>query len=135
VRAGVDLGVRTLATVATIDTSTGAETLVEYTNPAPLKAALTERRRAGRELSRRIPGSVAHRAAKAKLTRLDRRCVHLRREAAHQLTTELAGTYGQVVIEDLDLAAMKQSMGRRAFRRAVSDAALGAIKPQLVYKA
>jgi putative transposase len=61
--------------------------------------------------------------------------VHLRREAAHQLDTELAGTYGQVVIEDLDLAAMKQSMGRRAFRRAVSDAALGAIKPQLVYKA
>ena len=135
VRAGVDLGVRTLATVATLDTSTGAETLVEYANPAPLKAALTERRRAGRELSRRIPGSVGHRAAKAKLTRLDRRCVHLRREAAHQLTTELAGTYGQVVIEDLDLAAMKQSMGRRAYRRAVSDAALGAIKPQLVYKA
>lgn len=134
VRAGVDLGIRTLATVATIDTATGAETLVEYPNPAPLKAALTERRQAGRQLSRRIPGSVGHRAAKAKLTRLDRRCVHLRREAAHQLSTELAGTYGQVVIEDLDLAAMKMGMGRRAFRRAVSDAAMGAIRPQLIYK-
>ena len=134
VRAGVDLGVRSLATVATIDTATGVETLVEHANPAPLKATLTERRRAGRELSRRIPGSVGHRAAKAKLTRLDRRCVHLRREAAHQLSTELAGTYGQVVIEDLDLAAMKQSMGRRAYRRAVSDAAMGAIRPLLVYK-
>ena len=135
VRAGVDLGIRTLATVSTIDTTTGTETVAEYGNPAPLKATLAARRRAGRELSRRIPGSRGHRAAKAKLTRLDRRCVHLRREAAHQLTTELARTYGQVVIEDLDVAAMKQGMGRRAFRRAVSDAAMGLIRPQLAYKA
>ena len=118
-------GVRTLATVATVDTATGAQTMIEYPNPAPLKATLTARRRAGRELSRRIPAREDGSAAKAKLARLDRRCVHLRREAAHQLTTELAGTYGHVVIEDLDVAAMKRSMGRRAFRRAVSDAAMG----------
>ena len=36
------------------------------------------------------PGSRGSRTAKAKLAHLDRRCVHLRREAAHQLTTELA---------------------------------------------
>ncbi len=134
VRAGVDLGIRTLATVATIDTVTSTETVVEYENPAPLKASLAARRRAGRDLSRRIPGSRGHRAAKAKLTRLDRRCVHLRREAAHQLSTELARTYGHIVVEDLDVAAMKQGMGRRAFRRAVSDAAMGLIKPRLAYK-
>jgi putative transposase len=134
VRAGVDLGVRTLATVATIDTTTGEQTITEYPNPAPLKATLAERRRAGRELSRRIPGSRGHRAAKAKLTRLDRRCVHLRREVTHQLTTELAGAYGRIVIEDLDVAAMKRSMGRRAYRRAVSDAAMGLVGPQVAYK-
>jgi putative transposase len=133
-RAGVDLGVRTLATVATIDTATGAEALTEYPNPAPLKATLVARRRASRELSRRIPGSRGHREAKAKLSRLDRRCVHLRREAVHQLTTELAGSYGHLVIETLDLEAMKRSMGRRAFRRSVSDAAMGLVKPQLAYK-
>jgi putative transposase len=134
VRAGVDLGMRTLATVATIDTATGAQTLTEYPNPAPLKATLTARRRAGRELSRRIPGSRGWTAAKTKLARLDRRCVHLRREAAHQLTTTLADRYGHIVIEDLDVAAMKRGMGRRAFRRAVSDAGMGAIKPMLAYK-
>jgi putative transposase len=132
VTAGVDLGVRTLATVAIIDT--GAETLIEYPNPAPLKATLAARRRAGRELSRRIPGSRGWRQAKAKLARLDGRCVHVRREAAHRLTTELAGSYGHIVIEDLDVAAMKKGMGRRAFRRSISDAAIGAIRPQLVYK-
>lgn len=134
VRAGVDLGVRTLATVATIDPATGTETVVEYPNPAPLKATLAARRRAGRELSRRIPGSIGYRSAKTKLAALDRRCVHLRREATHQLTSVLAGTYGQVVIEDLDVAAMKRSMGRRAFRRSISDAAMGLVKPQLAYK-
>ncbi|KBW68188.1 transposase [Mycobacterium tuberculosis TKK_02_0071] len=75
VRAGMDLGVRTLATVATLDTATGEQTIIEYPNPAPLKATLVARRRAGRELSRRIPGSHGHRAVKAKLARLDRRCV------------------------------------------------------------
>lgn len=91
VRAGVDLGVRTLATVATLDATTGEQTIIEYPNPAPLKATLTARRRAGRQLSRRIPGSHGHRAAKAKLSRLDRRCVYLRREATHQLTTRAGG--------------------------------------------
>ncbi|HWS92223.1 MAG TPA: IS607 family element RNA-guided endonuclease TnpB, partial [Mycobacterium sp.] len=134
VRAGMDLGIRTLATVATIDTVSGEQTITEYPNPAPLKATLSARRRAGRQLSRRIRGSHGHRAAKAKLARLDRRCVHLRREAAHQLTAQLAGSYGHIVIEDLDVAAMKRSMGRRAFRRSASDAAMGQVKPQLVYK-
>ena len=128
-RAGVDLGLRVLATVAD-----DAGTITHVPNPAPLRATLAERRRVGRQLSRRIPGSNGHRAAKAKLARLDRRVVHLRREAAHQLTSWLAGTYSEVVIEDLHLAAMKKSMGRRAFRRAVSDAALGQIRPQLAYK-
>ena len=73
-------------------------------------------------------------SAKAKLTHLDRRCVHLRREATHQLTTELSSGCGHVVIEDLDIAAMKRGMGRRAFRRSVSDAAMGLVRPQLVYK-
>jgi putative transposase len=132
--AGVDLGMRTLATVATVDTATGEQTITEYVNPAPLKATLAARRRAGHQLSRRIPGSHGHRAAKAKLSRLDRRCVHLRREAAHQLTTELASRYGHIVIEDLDVAAMKRSMGQRAYRRAVADTAMGLIRPQLAYK-
>jgi len=130
VRAGADLGLRCLATVS--DT-TGQRT--RFSNPAPLRAALAERRRAGRQLSRRIPGSRGHGQAKTKLARLDRRAVDLRREAWHQLTAWLAATYPEVVIEDLDVAAMKRSMGRRVFRRAVSDAALGMFRPTLAYKA
>ncbi|MDA8046763.1 MAG: IS607 family element RNA-guided endonuclease TnpB [Actinomycetota bacterium] len=129
VRAGVDLGLRTLATVADTEGD-----IVEFPNPAPLRSTLTERRKAGRQMSRRIPGSRGHEAAKTKIAKLDRRAVHLRRESWHQLTTSLAATYSEVVIEDLDIAAMKRSMGRRAFRRSVSDAALGMFRPMLAYK-
>jgi putative transposase len=128
-RAGVDLGLRVLATIAD-----DSGTVTHVPNPALLRATRQERRRSGRQLSRRIPGSHGHRAAKAKLARLDRRAVYLRGEAHHQLTSWLADTYSEVVVEDLDIAAMRKSMGRRAFRRSVSDAALGQIRPQLTYK-
>ncbi len=129
-RAGMDRGLRVLATIADTDGN-----ILEVPNPAPLRATLAERRRTGRELSRRILRSRGHRRARAKLARLDRRCVHLRREAIHQLTRWLVDTYGEIVIEDLDIAAMKRSMGRRAFRRSVADAGLGSIPPILDYKA
>jgi len=71
-RAGVDFGLRVLATIADTDNN-----VIEVQNPKPLRATLAERRRTGRALSRRIPGSRGHERAKAKLARLDRRCVHL----------------------------------------------------------
>jgi transposase len=129
-RAGVDLGLRVLATIADTDGN-----IIEFANPAPLRDTLAKRRRAKRQLSRRIPGSRGHRRAKAKLVLLDRRCVYLRQETIHQLTRRLVDTYGEVVLEDLDLAAMQRSMGRRAFRRSVADAGLGAVRPTLDDKA
>ena len=59
----------------------------------------------------------------------------MRRENVHQVTRQLVDTYGEMKIEDLNIAAMKRSMGRRAFRRSVSDAGLGAFRPTLTYKA
>lgn len=114
--AGVDLGLRDYATITDTDDHTVVVPALK-----PLHATMTRRRQVARQMSRRIPGSQGWRSAKATLTRLDRRAVNLRREAAHQLTTSLVRTHGQVVIEDLDLSAMKRSMGRRAFRRSVSD--------------
>ncbi|EQD58011.1 transposase, IS605 OrfB family, partial [mine drainage metagenome] len=61
--------------------------------------------------------------------------MYMRRENVHQVTRQLVDTYGEIKIEDLNIAAMKRSMGRRAFRRSVSDAGLGAFRPTLTYKA
>jgi putative transposase len=129
VKCGVDLGLRTLATVADSEGN-----FLEFPNPAPLRETLSKRRLVNRQMSRRILGSRGYWHAKAKLAKLDRRAVNIRLETWHQLTTKLTNTYDEVVIEDLNIAAMKRSMGRRAFRRSVSDAALGQFRPMLGYK-
>jgi putative transposase len=42
--------------------------------------------------------------------------------------------YGTVVVENLDVAAMGRSMGRRAFRRSAHRAGIGQVRPTLAYK-
>ena len=68
-------------------------------------------------MSRRIPGSLGHRQAKANSVELERRTVAIRQNAWHEATSELEATYSEVVIEDLDITAMKRSMESRPFCR------------------
>ena len=82
VRAGVDLGLRTLATA--VDTNGN---IIEFPNPAPMRATFSDRRKAGPQMSGRIPGPLGHRKAKAKLARLDPRVVHLWQGSWHKLTS------------------------------------------------
>jgi putative transposase len=129
-RCGIDLGIGAeWAVVAHAD-----DTIERITHPAPWAAVQQQRRRLARRLSRRIVGSRGHRQARAKLATLDRRSANLRRESVHTLTTALARRYGTIVVEDLDVAAMARSMGRRAFRRSVYQAGIGQVRPTLVYK-
>jgi len=55
----------------------------------------------------------------------------LRQEAIHPRTRQLVDTDGELVLEDLDLAWMQRSIGRRALRRSVVDAGLGRLSPML----
>jgi transposase len=118
-RCGVDLGSgREWAVVAHHD-----DTIERVAPPAPWKEVHQQQRRLAPASPPRTVGSRAHRHAKTKRAALDRRAANLRRQAIHVLTTRLARRYGTVVVEDLDVAAMQRSMGRRAFHRAVSQAA------------
>ncbi len=54
--------------------------------------------------------SKVRRQRKPILLSLKRRAVDLRQDAWHELASELVATYCEVVIEDLDIAAMKRSM-------------------------
>jgi putative transposase len=129
-RCGVDLGIGPEWAVIAHDD----DTIERVAHPAPWKEVHQQQRRLARKVSRRIVGSRAHRLAKTKRAALDRRAANLRREAIHALTTRLARRYGTVVVEDLDVAAMQRSMGRRAFRRTVSQAGIGRVRPTLAYK-
>jgi putative transposase len=132
-RVGVDVGVRVLATVATSD----GEVVERVENPRPLEAALKELRHLGRERSRRTIGSRGYRETQARITRLQRRVADIRGHHIHVLTTRLAKTHGEIVVEGLDAAGMlrqKGLTGARARRRGLSDSALGQARRQLVYK-
>ncbi len=132
-RVGVDVGVRVLATVAGAD----GQVLERVANPRPLEASLKELRHLGRERSRRTQGSARYVETQHRITRLQRRVADIRTHHIHVLTTRLAKTHGEIVVEGLDAAGMlrqKGVAGARARRRGLSDAALGETRRQLGYK-
>jgi putative transposase len=133
-RVGVDVGVRVLATVA----SSGGQVIERVPNPRPLQAALKELRHLCRERSRRTRGSRRYAETSWKIAKLQRRIADIRACRIHRLTTRLAKTHGEIVVEGLDAAGMlaqKGLTGARARRRGLSDSALGETRRQLGYKA
>ena len=66
------------------------------------------------------------------LGKIHARIAHLRDNLLHGITGELARGYTSVTIEDLNVAGMLQL---RALARHVCDAAFGAFRTQLEYKA
>jgi putative transposase len=132
-RVGVDVGVRVLATVAT----SSGDVIERVPNPRPLETALKQLRHLSREASRRTRGARRCRETQRKITRLQRRVADIRGHHVHALTTRLAKTHGEIVVEGLDAAGMlrqKGLPGARARRRGLSDSALGETRRQLVYK-
>jgi putative transposase len=132
-RVGVDVGVRVLATVASPD----GQVLQRVPNPRPLEAALKQLRHLCRERSRRTRGSARYAQTSSKITRLQRRVASIRGHHLHVLTSRLAKTHGEIVVEGLDAAQMlrqKGLTGARARRRGLSDSALGETRRQLGYK-
>ncbi|WP_163760822.1 IS607 family element RNA-guided endonuclease TnpB [Mycobacterium botniense] len=131
-RVGVDVGVRRLATVATVD-----GTVIERVpNPRRLDAALGELRHVCCARSRCVKGSRQYRERTTEMSRLHRRVTDVRTHHLHVLTTRLAKTHGRIVVEGLDAAGMlrqKGLPGARARRRGLSDAALGTPRRHLSY--
>ena len=132
-RVGVDVGVRVLATVA----DRRGEVIERVSNPRPLEAALKELRHLSRRKSRRSKGSRRYSETTQQISRLHRRVADIRGHHIHRLTTRLAKTHGEIVVEGLDAAGMlrqKGLTGARARRRGLSDSALGEPRRHLAYK-
>ena len=91
--AGVDLGVKTLATVVTLTEhadGTTAETVEAVPNPKPLGRWQRKLARQARQMARRQPGSRRRARTAASLARTHHKVANARRDSLHKLTSRLA---------------------------------------------
>jgi putative transposase len=120
---GVDLGVKTLATL-----SDG--TVIP--NPRHLKRRLKKIKRLHKAVTRKQKGSKNRKQATRTLAQQYRRVSHQRANTLHQVTTRLAKTKSVIVIEDLNVAGMRKN---HQLAQAVADVGFAEFRRQLLYKA
>lgn len=120
---GIDLGVKTLATL-----SDG--TVIP--NPKPLKRRLKQIKRLHRAVTRKPKGSNNRRRVARKLGKAYRKVGNQRTNTLHQVTTMLAKTKSVIVIEDLNVAGMLKN---HHLAQAIGDVGFGEFRRQLLYKA
>ena len=119
---GIDLGVKTLATL-----SDGTV----IANPHYLQADEQRLRRAQKALSRKEIGSKRRAKARKRVARIHACIANRRNDTLHKLTTMLAETYSDISIEDLNVAGMVKN---HYLAKVVSDASFAELRRQLEYK-
>ena len=120
---GVDLGIKSLATLSTGEKVDG---------PKPYNRQLARIRRLNRSLSRKKKGSSNSHKARMKLAKLHARVHDMRTDALHKLTTDLVLNNTVIGIEDLNVAGMHSN---RRLARHLSDQSFSEFRRQLEYKA
>jgi putative transposase len=122
---GVDLGLKATAVI-----HDGSETRVVEPQRA-LRRNLKRLRRLDRQVARKQRGSRNREKAKLRRARLHYRISCERQDKLHQLSSSLARTKSVIVLEDLNVRGMQRN---RRLALSVSDAGLGELRRQLVYK-
>jgi putative transposase len=120
---GVDLGIKTLATL-----SDGTK----LPNPRHLKQRLRKIKRCQRAISRKRKGSHNRSKAVQRLADLHRRVANHRANTLHQFTTHLTKTKSVVVIEDLNVVGLLKNYH---LAQAIADVGFAEFRRQLTYKA
>ena len=121
---GVDLGVSNLATLSTGEVISG---------PKAHTTKLKQLKRLSRGLSRKQKGSQNRMKARDKLAKLHAKIGNIRRNALHQLTTDLTRRFHTVGIEDLAVSGMIKNPPLSSL--SLADMGFYEFQRQLKYKA
>ncbi len=103
-----------------------------FENPRALKHAQKKLRRLEKQKSRRKKGSKNRTKTRVAIAKTHARITHIRKDAAHKLTSYLVKNHNLVAIEDLHVAGMLKN---HCLAQAVADSNFGEIRWQLEYKA
>ncbi|WP_405420149.1 RNA-guided endonuclease InsQ/TnpB family protein [Marinobacter flavimaris] len=123
-RCGVDLGIKSLATISQGD-------IREWKSPKPLQEALRKLARYQRRLMKKVKGSAGYRKLKTRIARLHKRIADIRANTLHQLSCYLSTHFSEVVIEDLNVRGM---MANGKLARHIADVGLYEFRRQMTYK-
>ena len=111
-----------------------------------LKKKEARRKRYQRRMAKQIKGSNRRKDTRRKLAKASRKIANIRRNWIHQITSEIAGKCGTIVVEDLKVKNMtasargtiknpgKNVKQKAGLNRAMLDTAFGEIRRNLEYK-
>ena len=125
---GVDRGIISLCVAA----DANGVPFESFEGVNTLKQAQASLKAANQALARTTPGSKGRERARARLAKRHRKVANARQHLVHQVSKKLVDRAQVLVIEDLNVAGMVRN---RHLARSLSDAAMGELSRQILYKA